>query len=415
MTNGTTGTNGTRPALGARELSFIVAFWAFVAALSAATRLLDPRFPDLPEQMADAIVRVSLVEYALWAVLSAAIFWVVGRLSGEGGRQMGRVLLLAALGIGVAMAVDAVLASVREGMLDEARRAMRAAGGGGGGRSFGWGGGPRGPRGPAPGFGFLDDLMVYFAVLGAAVAREYFARYQARREETVRLQAESAELHAQLAEARLDALRRQLDPHFLFNTLHAISSLVERDPRGVRKMISRLSDLLRYSLEGKPAQETPLEREMEVLRRYVEIMEIRFQGRLTVETTVEDGVRDALVPSLILQPLVENALKHGVSRIEGEGQGRIEIGARRVGGDVVLSVRDNGPGPNAAAPAAEAPTSSGASIVPVSAGGLGLRNTRDRLAQLYGPGASLALRPAEAGGTVAEIRLPYRRAQGVAA
>ena len=130
-------------------------------------------------------------------------------------------------------------------------------------------------------FEFLDDLMVYFAVLGAALARNYFLRYQARLDETQALKAEAALLQARLAEAQLAVLRTQLNPHFLFNTLHAISSLVERDPRGVRRMIARLSDLLRHTLEQTSEQEVSLDRELELLGRYLDIMEVRFQGGST--------------------------------------------------------------------------------------------------------------------------------------
>jgi two-component system LytT family sensor kinase len=241
---------------------------------------------------------------------------------------------------------------------------------------------------------WLDDLMVYFAVVAAGFARDYFRRYQSRREEAARLQAQAAELHAQLAEARLAALRTQLDPHFLFNTLHAISTLVERDPRGVRRMIARLSELLRSSLEEGNEQEVPLEKELALLNRYLEIMQIRFQGRLEVDIRVDGAVMDALVPTLILQPLVENAVKHGVSKVAGTGM--IEIRAYRDEEDrLVLRVRDNGPGLEVGddSPREE---------------GVGLANTRARLEQLYGPDQSFALRPALDGvGLIAEVMLPY--------
>ena len=184
----------------------------------------------------------------------------------------------------------------------------------------------------------------------------------------------------------------QLDPHFLFNTLHAISSLVERDPRGVRRMISRLSELLRHTIEGSSDQEIPLRQELDLLRRYLEIMEVRFQGRLAMSTEVDEHALDALVPNLILQPLVENALKHGVSRVEGPG--RLALRAEREGGQLVLRVENDGPPADGAAR---------------DGTGVGVRNTRARLEQLYGPDQSFTLRPAAgaAPGTVAEIRLPY--------
>jgi len=237
----------------------------------------------------------------------------------------------------------------------------------------------------------LDDLIVYLAVLAAGFAREYFRRYQTRKEQAIRLQAHAAQLQAQLAEARMTALRMQINPHFLFNTLHAISTLVERDPRGVRRMVARLSELLRHTLDGGAEPEVRLEEEFEFLRRYLEIMQVRFQGRLETELAADPAILGALVPNLILQPLVENAIKHGTGELMGTG--RIEVGARREGDRLTLTVRDNGPGlrdPEGAV-----------------AEGVGLRNTRARLEELYGGEQSLSLRPAEGGRVVAEIRLPY--------
>jgi LytS/YehU family sensor histidine kinase len=157
-------------------------------------------------------------------------------------------------------------------------------------------------------------------------------------------------------------------------------------------MIARLSELLRYTLNGDGDQEIALEREMDFLRRYLEIMEIRFQGRLEVETEVDPEVLDALVPNLIMQPLVENAVKHGVGNKVGVG--RIELHARREGAELVLAVRDDGPGLAAGA-------------VPTPGGGVGLRNVRARLEELYGENQKLSFHDAEGGGLIAEIRLPY--------
>jgi len=238
---------------------------------------------------------------------------------------------------------------------------------------------------------FMNEFIVFVAILAGGIARDYFLRYRARREEAIRLQTQAAQLQAQLADARLGALRMQLNPHFLFNTLHAVSALVERDPKGVRRMIARLSELLRTSLEGVDEQEVPLERELAFIHSYLEIMQIRFQGRLTVQSDIEPGVQHALVPNLILQPLVENAIKHGVSKLDDSGQ--IEINARREADRLVLSVRDNGP------PLEE---------IKVRADeGIGLRNTRERLSQLYGDAQQLTLRSAGSEGVVAEVTIPY--------
>jgi LytS/YehU family sensor histidine kinase len=281
------------------------------------------------------------------------------------------VLLYLAIGIVVALFVSYFVGLVRNAVLPPPPR-----------RSTGFAGRGR-PLFGAPRLWALNDFVIYMGILAAGLARHFSLRYRARQEEAVRLQ-------AQLAEARLEALRRQLDPHFLFNTLHAISSLVERDPRGVRRMISRLSDLLRRSIDGSAEPETELSTELELLDRYLDIMRIRFQGRLQVETRIAPDVREALVPNLVLQPIVENAVLHGVARVQGDGH--IEIEAARDHGVVVFRVRDNGPGldPDAA-----------------DAGGVGIRNTRARLDQLYGDAATFTLRRDDVGGTVAELRIPY--------
>jgi two-component system, LytTR family, sensor kinase len=361
------------------ELLGIFAFWTFLALLTAANGLLDPRARGLQPLVAGAPVTLAFVESYLWAALTPFLFWLTSRFSIERDNRALRVFFFVVGGVVVAMLVEAFLAYLRFEVFFVARR-RRAV-----------------PFSPFLGMTrlfWLDDLMVYFAIVAAGFARDYFRRYQARREEAARLQAHAAELHAQLAEARLAALRTQLDPHFLFNTLHAISTLVERDPRGVRRMIARLSELLRSSLEGGREQEVPLEKELAFLNGYLEIMQIRFQGRLEVTTQVERNVMDALVPTLILQPLVENAVKHGVSKVTGVG--RIEIRAWRDADDrLVLSVRDNGPGlvGGADAPRMER---------------VGLANTRARLEQLYGPDHDLTLRPAPDGvGLVAEVTLPF--------
>ena len=349
------------------DLLAIGLFWTSLAIISAVGRELDPRIPGLSDRITSAVVTAAHVEYALWAILTVPIWWMTSRYSIEGGRRLGRMILFLALGIAIAVIINSVLLEVREGLMNEA--------GPQGGRFR------RRPPVPLVGLGFLDDLMVFFAVLGAGIARDYFLRYQARLEETSKLQ-------AQLAQARLDALRTQLNPHFLFNTLNAVSALVERDPRGARRMIARLSDLLRYTLEESTDQEVPLHRELDLLGEYIELMQIRFQDKLKVAMRVDDDVRAAMVPNLILQPIVENALKHGVG--QHTGMGEIELRARRVDGNLVVTVRDNGPGPRG------------------GEHGVGLTNTNARLRQMYGTPYRVELREAgPLGGTVAEIVLPF--------
>ena len=373
------------------ELLLIFAFWTALAVLNAASRLLDPRGPAFQQPFPPTTpITLAFAEYYLWAVLTVPIFWLVSRVSLEPrGSRFGRVLLFLGVGVITAMFVDVAIHFMRDALLDMPARPRR-------GPPITW-------RTGIVRLWFLDDLTVYFAVLAAGIARDIFSRYRARHDETVRLSAQAAQLQAQLAEARLAVLSAQLNPHFLFNTLHAVSSLVERDPRGVRRMIARLSELLRVTLESTSEQEIPLWRELELLRLYLDIMQIRFQGRLAVDVHVDDDVMDALVPSFVLQPLVENAVMHGVAKVQGTG--RIELHARRADDDVVISVRDNGPGLDAAID-----TDDNGSLTPVPrerTGGVGLTNTRARLEQLYGPDQHLSLRRAGEAGTIAEIVLPY--------
>jgi hypothetical protein len=412
--------------LGRMEFLAILAFWTFIAVITAANRLADPRGPGPgPAGASDSVtIALAFAQSYLWAALTPLIFLLVSYFGLDRSHRLGRIVLYIAVGLTAALLVDQLMIHLQREVFDLGPGA-RGDGGGrgpGGGRGMGPGGfggpgGGRGGRGGPGGFGgpdgpgngsilsafrrpmIMNHFVFYFGVVAAGFARDYFLRYRARLEEGVRLQAQAAHLQAQLADARLAALRSQLDPHFLFNTLHAVSSLVERDPRGVRRMIARLSELLRYSLEEATEREVPLEQELVFLDRYLEIMRIRFQGRLEVATEIEPGVSLALVPNLILQPLVENAVKHGVNKVDDGG--RIEIRARRDGERVVMTVRDNGPGlVGGGVPAEE---------------GVGLRNTRERLSQLYGSAQSLVLRDAEGGGLIAEIIVPFHTANDLRA
>jgi two-component system, LytTR family, sensor kinase len=359
------------------EIIAIFAFWTFVALLTAANRLLDPRFPGQQQPILTSLpVAIAFFESYLWALLTPLVFWLTSRFSIERATRVSRVGLLVGAGVVIALLVDAAGAAFRLYVIDVPFRR---------------------PGGVSPVLSvtrlwFVNDLITFMGVMAAGFARDFFLRYRMREQETVKLQAHAAQLQAQLAEARLEALRMQLNPHFLFNTLHAVSTLVERDPRGVRRMIARLSELLRYTLATDTEQEIPLEKEMDFLRRYLEIMEIRFQGKLEVEMDVAPEAQEALVPNLILQPLVENAVKHGVGNKVGVG--RIEVRARREGNDLVLGVRDDGPGLSGAA-------------TPPSSGGVGLRNVRARLEELYGESDGVRFHEADGGGLLAEIRIPF--------
>ena len=250
--------------------------------------------------------------------------------------------------------------------------------------------------GTVGGLWFLDELVVYLAVLAVGYARAALAQARERQAEADRLLADRARLEAQLTEARLQALRMQLHPHFLFNALNAVSALVERDPAGVRTLVARLSSLLRRVLDADTAQEVPLREEAAFLRDYLDVQRVRFQGRLEVEWDWAPGTLDAPVPPLVLQPLVENAVGHGLGRKE-EGVGVVRVSSRRDGGRLVLAVEDNGPG-------LDGP--------PSRPGGVGIANTRARLEALYGEAGALKVGPAAGGGVVAEVTVPLRLAVG---
>ncbi len=227
----------------------------------------------------------------------------------------------------------------------------------------------------------LVQMAVYGLVLGAFEAVAIYRRDREREE--------------RLTRARLRALQSQLQPHFLFNTLHAISSLMDEDVSAARRMIARLSELLRASLDTE-GPIVPLRQELDTARLYLEIEEVRFEDRLRVTWDVEPDVLDADVPHLLLQPLLENAIRHGVNRLVDAGE--LKVRAQRRGGELEITVDDDGPGPEL--PDAEAGSQ-----------GIGLGNTRARLAALYGDAARLELRARQPRGARAIVRLPYRAAE----
>jgi two-component sensor histidine kinase len=394
MTDDTEHARGTKP-LSRTELLGVFAFWTLMAVLTAANRLADQReiaFSAVPNAVPIAL---AFQQMYLWAALTPLVFWLAGRFGVDQRSAWIKVLALVVIGIAIAYFVDLINSSLVDAF--RAREGPGAGGGFRGGSRVGGFGGPRG--GPSvSAFNFLhgpmllNHFILFWGVLSAGFARDYFQRFRARERGTAQLQAHAAQLQTQLAEARLSALNAQLNPHFLFNTLHAISSLVERDPRGVRRMIARLSELLRHTLDGGTEQEVLLSQEIAFLERYLEIMQIRFQGQLEIDIQVGDAVRDALVPNLILQPLVENAVKHGVEKIATPG--KLKIAARHELDRLVLTVSDNGPGP--------------AKIGKLDDAGVGLANIRQRLEQLYGSGAVLTLAQSPNGGTVAQITMPFR-------
>src|SRR6266540_1280514 len=233
---------------------------------------------------------------------------------------------------------------------------------------------------------FLLNLLIYWVIVSVSHAFAYYREFQQR-------ELRASELEKRLAQARLQTLQMQLNPHFLFNSLHAISALVHKDADLADRMITRLSDLLRYALEHTDAREVPLRQELDFLRRYLEIEQTRFGDRLAVRMNIEPDALEALVPNLLLQPLVENAIRHGLE--PRAGPGRIELRARCEDGRLKVEVRDNGKGLSDGRAPEE---------------GVGLSNTRARLQQLYGKGQRFELANAPGGGLAVCVELPFHPA-----
>jgi signal transduction histidine kinase len=232
---------------------------------------------------------------------------------------------------------------------------------------------------------FYTNFQWYLLLVGAAYAVDYYRRMRDR-------EVHSARLDESLAEARLEALKMQIQPHFLFNTLHTISELVHEDADAAERMIVRMADLLRLTVDNAQTHEVTLAQEVEFLEAYLEIQRTRFQDRLRVEVSVGPGTAGARVPNLVLQPLVENAIRHGAASLGGLG--RISVKSERRGERLRMEVHDNGPGPHL-------------EPRPGARQGVGVRNTRARLEQMYGQGGRLELTHCPVGGTVAAVEIPF--------
>jgi two-component system LytT family sensor kinase len=233
-----------------------------------------------------------------------------------------------------------------------------------------------------------SEILTYWMVIGLSHGIGYYRKYRER-------ELRASQLEARLARAQLDALKMQLHPHFLFNTLNSISVLMAEDVQAARRMLTSLSGLLRASLENVGSHEVSLKEELEFLENYLAIEQTRFQDRLTVSMKIEPAALDARVPNLILQPLVENAIRHGIA--PHAKPGLVEIRAERQNGMVALRVRDNGSGLKAISPHKLMK-------------GIGLSNTQARLEQLYGPTHQFEMHDADGGGLEVTITIPFRSA-----
>jgi two-component system, LytTR family, sensor kinase len=353
----------------------VLGFWAAAWAVFAVLRLvlvfwLDPRGDD---QLRLLALLDYGIQYGLWALLTPAIFWLSGRFPLTRRNWVWRAPMHLGIGIAAVLATMLTMFSLHNlyahapgrghpWTLVEISRQMIV-------------------------YGYHFQLLFYMGILTAGFAFHFYRGLQQQRITTARMQ-------SQLAEARMQALRMQIHPHFLFNTLNTISNLTETDPRTARRVIARLGELLRRALHSTEEQEVSLREELEFAEGYLDIVRERFADRLRIEFGVDPGLEAALVPNLVLQPVLENAMEHGIARTLGEGMIRTE--AERVGDRLHLRVSDSGPGLR------------GEAFVE----GVGLSNTRARLQQLYGSEATLDLRDAGTGGVVAEIVLPYRTREG---
>ena len=326
----------------------------------------------------DRLLAVQLVRWYLWVALVPGVVAAARRLRPEpalGARDVAwRVARLGIAGV-VLAAVHAVLSSLFDQWLVGEVPA----------RPYGFG-----QRVLAM---LLADLLVYAGLLAVYYAGDFYVRYRER-------ELQASRLRARLAEARLALLQQRLQPHFLFNTLNAVSSLMREDVDAADEMLAALSELLRAALRDDDAREVPLRDELGFTGRYLDIMKLRLGPRLGVTVDVAGDALDALVPTLLLQPLVENAVRHGIAdRVEG---GAVTVRAGRRDGSLWLTVADDGPGlPN--------------DWESRGGHGVGLSATHARLAQMYGAAHELTLRNRSGGGLEVTVVLPYRAAPASAA
>jgi two-component system, LytTR family, sensor kinase len=349
------------------ELLLIVAGWTAFGLFNANQTYVAAEIRGNPIA-AGEVLRASMTDAYLWALATIAIFWLARRFPLARGRLALHAAVHLIAGITLSLARVGVLVALSQWTDVYPPRALTEV------------------------FyrQFHVYLLFYVLLLGIAWAVYYHARYREREQA-------AEQLAAGLAEARLQALKMQLHPHFLFNTLNAISALIPQEAQPARRMVARLGDLLRTTLEQEATQEVSLREELEFLEPYLEIEQTRLGDRLSVEFQVEPEALDARVPHLVLQPLVENAIRHGVAPRSEPGV--VTIAAAVEGGSLILHVRNTG-----------GATGGGASPEP---GGRGLANVHSRLEHLYGADQQLTAGPAGPGGWITTIRLPFHASRPV--
>jgi signal transduction histidine kinase len=363
--------------LGRNGRLVVLGLWTFLGLLESTNAYVGAQLRDYPADWGSALIG-NMPWWYFWAALTPVALLLARRFRFDGGHAVRSVVVH----VGAAALLTVIHLSVTGALywFTNTRGSLQMP-------SMVWQ-----IRSLIQGYGMLD-LVTYGGIVGAVFAVDFYRRFRDEEITTAGLQLRAAQLESTMNQARLDALRMELNPHFLFNTLNAISGLVRRNENDAAvSMLARLGDLLRVTLERDSAQEVPLETELEVLQSYLAIERIRFHDRLVVDVDVQPNALSALVPTLILQPLVENAVRHGVAPVPGPG--RVSIAARRTNGHLVIEVRDTGPGFR---------ENSGK-----TRRGVGLTNTASRLEQLYGDHAHLDLGTNPGGGAAVSMTLPFR-------
>ncbi len=370
-----------------RRVSYYLAIWTVLAVAFAGQSLLYAVQADRPFHAGTALLS-SMLYWYLWGALGLVVLRLAARFPIGGKRSRWHAAVHAVAGVIVA-GCHVVLRAVAERAVN-GNSADSV-------RTF-----------------FVEqfhlDLLVYWGIVGASHAITFHRQAVTRAADAGALASRAANLEAMVATAQLNALRAQLEPHFLFNTLQAVSTLMRSDVGLADRTLGQLSTLLRRIVDSADVQEVPLSDELELAAEYLAIQSTRFQTHLTVETRVEPGIGKALVPILVMQPLIENACLHGISRRPTGG--RVILCAERVPdgaadarscdprGALRLSVANDGPEPqmSPASPVAG----------PTTREGVGLSNTRRRLEALYGENQTIALRPRPGGGVETIVEIPLR-------
>ncbi|HWW61869.1 MAG TPA: histidine kinase [Thermoanaerobaculia bacterium] len=349
--------------LGFRGIAALLIFLGSTfAGIYFATQLVVAYPPPIRRPWSEAIA-INLTYYYLWGLCVPLVVWVARRFRFERGTWLRSSIVHLAWGVVVTL-TQIVVAEWILRLFTNVRAVVRV------------------PITESITNNFHSSLPTYFVILFGYYAFDYYRKFRDR-------ELRAAQLETRLSQAHLDALKMQLNPHFLFNTLNTISSLMYRDVDAADAMMSRLSELLRLTLDKSATQEVTLREEMDILERYLDIERIRFEERLRVDMHVDPAALEARLPNFSLQPLVENAIRHGIApRPEG---GKLDISARRNDGMLEITLRDDGPGLRQ----------------PPRREGIGLTNTRARLAQLYGDAHRFELTNAAEGGLVITIAIPY--------